>query len=205
LDGSVTFARIAEPKFPDVFRDELPIGSDKIKLFVLQGRRFEVWEGSFSTLKAPTDPAGMSSWESTWSKGPVETIRSAFNAGFLVTASGDDYYFITDLGSIYHSPKPAKGERTMYRVWPREGDKEANPVTYVIRDLTTGRMFAFDMMERVTFFEIAPIPDVDVDRPEMVRTSKSPYPLRQVRDCVNTLIKYGKIKPSTKDAGKDKR
>jgi len=202
LDGSVAFNMIQEPKMPDVFRDELPVGRDKIKVFVLRGRRITVWAGSFAGPKPPADPVGVSSWESTWSKKPVETIRSAFNSGFLVVARGDDYYFITDHGSIYVSPKPAKGERTMYPAWTKERDPDRNPITHVITDLTTGRMFAFDMNESVTFFEVAPIPDLDVERPEMVHHSKSPYPLKQVRDCVDTLIKYGKIKPGAAGAKK---
>ena len=206
LDGSVRYHLVKEPRFPNIFHDGLPIGTDKIKLLILENRQIEVWEGSFVHQKAlPDDPNRIHLWESTWSKKPVETIRSLFNADFLVAARGDDYYFITDFGSIYVSPKPAKGERIMYPIWTKERDPDRNPITHVITDLTTGRMFAFDMDETVTFFEIAPKFELEAERPEMVRDSKSPYPLRQVRDCVDTLIKYGKIKSPVKEPAKEKR
>ena len=93
----------------------------------------------------------------------------------------------------------------MHPVWTKERDPDRNPITFVITDLTTGRMFAFDMDETVGFFEVSSPPLFEADRPEMVHDSKSPYPLRQVRDCVDTLIKYGKIKPPTKGDGNEKK
>jgi hypothetical protein len=206
LDGSVRYDLVKEPKFPNIFVDELPVGTDKIKLFVLENRRIEVWEGSYVYEKPrPDDPEHVPVWTAAWCKKPVEVIPSAFNSSFQVMSRGNDYYFITDFGSIYFSPKPAKGEREMYPVWTKERDPDRNPITHVITDVTTARSFAFDMAERVGFFEIAPIPDFEPERPEIVHTSKSQYPLKQVRDCVNTLIKYRKIKPPAEETPKEKK
>ena len=57
LDGSVRYNLVKEPFISGVFRDELPVGKDKLKLFVLEDRSIQIWEGSFVLAKnRPDDP-----------------------------------------------------------------------------------------------------------------------------------------------------
>lgn len=198
-DGTVEYAR-AKPEARDVSRDELPVGKDRLRLFILQDRKIEVWEGSFVYPQEPDGP-GWTSWKATWGERPAERIRSRFDGDFLVAARGDDYYFITEHGSVFVSHKPARGDRTMEPVW----DKNEDPVTHVITDLTTGRMFAFTLRNArgCPYFEIGAKEDVpDVDD-KVLKPSKSPYPLKQIRDCVDTLLAGKKIAPG-KDPSKER-
>jgi hypothetical protein len=134
--------------------DLLPTGPNRAKLFWLDKGRMHVAEG---TNRAAADTSGNPMWETTWAK--PASFKAPFSGHFHAFASGDDYYFVTRAGAVYHSPKPAKGAaRTAKAV-----DLDSRLADVALHDGKSGKTFVFCLAKRVRgktleglYLELAP-------------------------------------------------
>jgi hypothetical protein len=119
--------------------DLLPTGPNRAKLFWTHKGQMHIAEG---TNRAGPHPSGGEMWETTWGK--PATFKVPFGGHFHAFARGDDYYFITRHGAIYHSPKPAKGAaRTA-----KEVALGGRPADLALHDVKSGRTFVFCLPKR---------------------------------------------------------
>jgi hypothetical protein len=135
--------------------DLLPTGKDQAKLFWLHKGVMRVADGKNRVVK--TDKFGNKDREPTWAK--PATFKAPFSGHFHAFARGDDYYFVTRHGAVYHSPKPAKGAaRTAKAV-----DLGGRPADVALHDGKSGKTFVFCLPGRAKgkaleglYLEVAP-------------------------------------------------
>lgn len=203
-DGSI-ISWDESPRAPEVSSDVLPFGKSNAKLFILTKKRFEVWSVRFIYGEDDrTNEFGKHySWIGIWKEQPDEVFDSTFDEPFFVMEKGNDYFFLTQYGNLYVSHKPAKGNRTTEKCWT-EADQ---PISRMITDLTTSKMYAFTLpLERKdgtfakpVYFEIAAnLKPVEYD-PKKINPSKAVAPMKVVREAVDVLIAEKKIIPKEVD------
>lgn len=188
------------PAAPEVSSDLLPVGKSSGKLFIMTNKRMEIWSVSFTygADDNSTELVKHYSWMGKWKDKPDEVFDSTFDEPFFVMAKGDDYFFLTQYGNLYVSHKPVKGKRTTAKCWA-EADQ---PISRMVTDLTTGKMYAFTLpLERKNgtfakpvYFEIADKPEPVEYDPKSIKPSKAVLPVKFIREAVDVLLAEKKIK-----------
>lgn len=90
-----------------------------------------------------------------------EWITPRFEEPFRVAAVGDAYYFVTESGKVFRSPKGEKGkDRPLETVW----DDKTRPVKAYLTDADSGKSFCFvppaKEGEKAGYFELSAKPEV---------------------------------------------
>jgi hypothetical protein len=92
--------------------------------------------------------------DGVWAKRGPLPVR--FKERFHAVLEGEDYYFLTRSGKVYHAPAAAKGKpRAVHPVW----EDRKRPVVALITDADTHRSFLFCRQgkgeDRPVYFELA--------------------------------------------------
>lgn len=198
--------RLHTPVKP-IFFDVVPTGRRNLLLFVLQDGRIRVWRG-----KAGKPPAEQLNAEMgvRWSDLVGGPIAADFQGPFRVYVRGGHYYFLTESGRLYvspkaHDPPPAATRlgvpyRRLY-VSTKTGQRRQRaaplwtdakrPIRAVITDNASGKTFAFAPAKlgakSGVYFELQaklmPVPY----RLKPVKGLKDAKPLRLVLEYVHAL------------------
>lgn len=136
---------------PTIYSDAIATGPASVRQFVLSNVRFsrrgaalkdgirvsqENVDAPAWSMVAYTFKKGDERW---WQKEPE--LEVSFREPFTALAVGGDFYFLTDSGSLYRAPAPARkgGTRRVYRVW----NGRRRPVVALVEDADAGRAFLF--------------------------------------------------------------
>lgn len=89
----------------------------------------------------------------------VAVVPGYFKEPFHAFAVGQDYYFVTNSGKVYHCPEPEKGkQRLMACIW----DDAKRPVVAALTDADASRTFLFCAAKpgaaEGVYFDLAPKP-----------------------------------------------
>jgi hypothetical protein len=127
-----------------------------------------------------------------WTEG--EEIAVGFKEPFQVAALGDDYYFVTESGKVFRSPKSEKGKgRKTEPVW----DDDKRPVIAFIQDADAGKSFVFckaDKEGKGVYFELAAKPDPCPYDGKDIKPARPHDPLPAVLGYAKVLVADKKVK-----------
>jgi hypothetical protein len=206
---------------PISYLDYLPVAEHEVELFVLtnigprrkqEGDSHE-WDERIVDLNGPARviPSwwfGQYRYRGNWlekdqawdEKGKWlvgDSLEVAFKEPFQVFPKGGAYFFVTESGKVYHSPKPDKpGDRKVTAVW----DDPKQPVSVILTQEETGKTFVFGTAEaaglkerRGFYFELDAKPDpVEVEAKALPGVDKA-EPLKTAVEYTRFLLDQKKI------------
>ncbi|MGL4552229.1 MAG: hypothetical protein ACRC33_13700 [Gemmataceae bacterium] len=205
------------PGYFTLHADALPVGPAEVRQFILSDviSQTKDLEGVRPVLKMTVYSykgrwdvktkgwvATSAKWSDDsrwWEAGPFdgwvreEEIEVGFRGAFRVMASGKDYYFLTDGGSLFRSPPATKKgtPRPIRRVY----DGRDRPVLATVTDVDAGRTFLFvESAKGPAFFELSDRPEQVVYDPKVAAVPEGDGPLRSILHKARVLAKLGRIK-----------
>jgi hypothetical protein len=124
--------------------DFVPLSESSVRMFFLlvKTKKIETWETEFGPrIVKNARGREITVWKAVEDSRSPEIIDSAFAEDFYVFNRQADYYFVTQSGKLYVSPRPKKGEkaRQMRALW----DDPKRPVVAVIEDADNGKVWLF--------------------------------------------------------------
>jgi len=141
--------------------DYVPISPESVYLFLLRNANAgveptdEPAEGGkiIGDMKNPSWNFRVLKYDAKWGPNPLakkhmtwipgiwtkeQELEVAFKDSFHVFAAGSSYFFVTDGGKVYYSPKSTeKGLRKVHAIW----DDKEKPVTHVISDVDKDKTY----------------------------------------------------------------
>jgi hypothetical protein len=128
--------------------------------------------------------------EQRWQQRPWRLearLPVAFREAFYVLGSGDDWYFLTRSGRLFHAPPaPRGGDRELVAVW----DDPRRPVEGQVREYASGRTYLFVPAAdggKPACFELSAKPKLVEYDPDRVPYLKADEPLRRILHRVAVL------------------
>ena len=212
MPGMIRFAavRAGIGFYPVICSDTVATGPASVRQFVLSNIRFTqtgatlrdgisvseedaetpVWSMVAYTFREKEDA------EHGWRKD--FTLEVSFREPFTALVVGDDYYFLTDSGSVYRAPVTAKkGTRRVTRVW----DGRRRPVVALVEDADAGRAFLFVGPQvgggRPAYFTPSASPELvaydPADLPKIPRDPKLDKPGMQENAMALEALRYPRM------------
>jgi hypothetical protein len=175
-------------KAEGVYFDFLPTTETTMIVFVLWKGNIHVWSCVANKSKGPYTEFDVKCIEEKDEKIAIE-VRERFR----VFGKGRTYYFVTQSGRLYCSPKPpGKGSRKAEALW----NDEKSPIRGVICDTASERTFVFTEPakkggERV-YLELAE--KIETRPYERVPVEGVKEPLKTVMEYAQVLVKDKRIK-----------
>jgi hypothetical protein len=171
--------------------DFLPTGFTRFTLFVLWKDKIHVWP-CFGVKSTGDD----TEYDVKCTEDKDEMIGVDFKESFHVFGKDRTYYFVTQSGKVYCSPKPAgKGKRKAEALWT----DEKSPIRAVISDTASERTFVFTEPAKKdakdgqrVYFELAE--KIETKPYERVAGDGLTEPLKTVMEYAQVLVKDKKIK-----------
>ena len=169
--------------------------------------RTPYWSFTAYSREAKWDPKAKE-WDDGdkgWQK--EQSLEVSFREPFRVFDRGRDYYFLTDSGSLYRAPPPAKAgwTRRVTRVY----DGRQRRVMAVVTDADAKRTFLFVPPAaeggKRAFFELSDKPKLVEYNPKLVPLPPPDEPHRTVVHAVRVLVALKKIAGKLPATGEKQR
>lgn len=216
LDWLRTYASRVDFR-PEFYRDCLAVGPNEVRTFLLMNipdrlaspslpprlrgtvfllnkeeQRIPVWSLNVYRLKARWDRTD-AVWRDNDEWKTDEQIEVAFREPFRVFGRGTDYYFLTDSGSVYRAPEPAR--KGMPRQVLPIYQSASRPIIAAISDADSERTYLFvESAKGPAFFELSDKPELVAYDPKVADVPEGDEPLRSVMHKARVLAALGKIK-----------
>jgi hypothetical protein len=169
-------------KIGEICFDFLPTSPTTFLVFVLRKERIHVWVNT-----AVPGMGDYTEFDLKSEEDKVEAISVDFNEPFHVFGKDRTYYFVTQSGKLYCSPKPAaKGKRRAEALWTDAG----SPIRAVICDTASDRTFVFTEPAKKGGERVY------IDLAEKVQTTpyeRKPFEGVKLDQSLKTMMEYAQV------------